>query len=205
MKISRFWKSFQNSKLNIQHSKFNDRGVTIIEALMVLGVIGFIMSLIAVMAFTGMTAWQKQSVRLKLENQAQNFMYVLSDKLRQAQPGSVLITNYSGEMSNSMITFTQVNQSHPVSIYLQTVNGTGGAKDRKVWMFEPVSNGAPTPTYSYSAQGQILATNVVSLYFTYPKIADNTRIQVSISLEQYPFKNKPPVNYQATEIIYVRN
>lgn len=172
---------------------------------MVLGVIGFIMSLIAVLAYTGVTAWQKQTVRLAMENQAQSFFYVLTEKLRQAQPSSVAISNYAPttEMNMSMITFTETNQTNPVSIYLKTVKGTGSIQDRQIWLLDPeyVTN---TSTASYSG-GQVLASNVVSLYFTYPKISDTTRIQVSLSMEQYPFKNKPPVDYQATQVIYVRN
>jgi hypothetical protein len=109
-------------------------------------------------------------------------------------------------MNESMITFTMVNQSSPVSIYMRTVNATGGssAQDRKIWMLEPsYTNSTPT-TVSYGT-GQILASNVVSLYFTYPKIADTSRIQVSLSMQQAPLQNKPPVSYMTTEVIYVRN
>lgn len=168
---------------------------------MVLGVIGFIMSLIAVLAYTGVSAWQKQSARLQLESQSQNFMYVLTEKLRQAQPGTVQISNYAGEMNESMITFTQSGQGSPVSIYLKSLKGSGGAVDRQVWMFEPA--GPATPVYS--AQGQLLAANVVSLYFTYPNISDTSRILVNLSMQKVPFKNKPPVYYQAQEVVYVRN
>ncbi|HJT24138.1 MAG TPA: hypothetical protein VJ873_06145 [bacterium] len=171
---------------------------------MVMGVIGFIMSLIAVMAYTGVTAWQKQSTRLQMENQAQNFMYILTEKLRQAQPGTVSISNVSGEMNESEIYFNLVGQNNPVTFCLKTVTGTGGAQDRKILFFDPEYTGNTT-TATYLAGGQVLASNVISLYFTYPNVSDTSRILVSLSLQKYPFKNKPPVYYQASEEVYVRN
>lgn len=211
MKISNFWKSCRNSKLRIQNSKFANRrlrlsaeGVTLIEAMMVMAVIGFIMSLIAVMSYTGVTAWQKQSTRLQMENQAQNFMYLLTQKLRQAQPSTVTITNQPGEMNESEIYFTMTGQTSPVTFCLKTTSGTGGAVDRKILMFDPKTIGS-TPTASYLSGGQVLASNVVSLYFTYPNISDSSRILISLSMQQYPFKNKPPVYFQSSEEVYVRN
>lgn len=189
----------QTKKHRHLKSPLNDRGITIIEALMVMAVIGFIMSLIATLAYFGVTAWQKQSTRLQLESQAQSFMYILTEKLRQAQPGTVSISNYSGEMNESLITFTMVGQTNPVSIYLKTTTGTGGAEDRKIWMFEPSSTG------TYLPGGQMLASNVISLYFTYPSSSDSQRVIASISLQKYPLKNKAPVTYADQETIYIRD
>lgn len=199
-------------KFKIPNLKFaarrplSEKGVTIIEALMVMAVIGFVMSLISVLAYTGVSAWQKQSVRIQLESQAQNFMYVLSYNLRQAQPGSVAISNYPGEMNESMISFTLTNGSNPVSIYLKTIkNAAGTVMDRQVFLSEPRYKNAATPTPTYATGGELLATNVVSLYFTFPKISDTSRVLANIALQKSPMKNKLPVIYQAQQVIYVRN
>src|SRR5437016_4427137 len=85
-----------NQKLKTQNLKLNEKGVTLIEVMMVIGIIGFVMSLIATLSFVGMRAWQKQNARVKLESQAQNFIYILSYDLRQAQAGTVAISNYPG-------------------------------------------------------------------------------------------------------------
>lgn len=195
----------QNLELSGGRKRLSEEGVTIIEALMVMAVIGFVMSLIATLAWFGVSSWQKQSTRIQIETQAQGFFYILTEKLRQAQPSTVSISNYPGEMNESMITFTPTNQSSPISIYLKTLTGPGGQiTDRQILMFEP-EYAVNTAVASYSAGGQVLASNVVSLYFTYPMISDTSRIMVSLSQEKYPFKNKPPVNFQSTQVIYVRN
>lgn len=190
----------------IANLKLNDKGATMIELMIVVGIIAFVMSLLTLLSYTGVTAWQKQSARVKLEAEAQNFMYVLSYKLRQAQPGTVSISRFPGETQpNSMITFTMVGQSSPVSCFLRTLTGPGGKiMHRQVVLLEPVFL-TPVASPVYGGSGNILATDVVSLYFTYPKISDNTRVLVSIAVERVPFKKKVPVSYQAQEIIYIRN
>ena len=91
---------------NRVHSKLSDHGVTIIEALMVMAVVGFIMALLAVLASTGVTAWQKQSIRIQMESQSQAFMYLLTQKLRQAQPGTA--DDLPGRRGGAVETLEQV-------------------------------------------------------------------------------------------------
>lgn len=182
-------------------TRLNEKGVTIVEAMMVIGIIGFVMALISTMAYVGMTAWQKQKTRVKLESQAQSFMYITSFQLRQANPSTVSISNLSGEMNNSLITFTPAGKSNPVSVYLKTLTGSGGkVLSRQAIFSEPAGN-TITPTYSQ----QVVATDVLSLYFTYPKIADNSRVLINLSLQNYPFKNKEPVAIQSQEVVDIRN
>jgi type II secretory pathway pseudopilin PulG len=171
-----------------------------VEMLIVVGIIGLAMALLAKMTLAGLRAWEKQWSRLKLERQAQSFMYALSYNLRQAQPGTVAISNYPGEMNNSMITFTLVNGSNPVSFYLKTLKSGTRIMERQVVFYEPYGN-TTTPSYA----PKVLASDVLSLYFTYPKISDTTRVIANISLYSTPLKNQDPVFFQSQETVYVRN
>jgi len=178
----------------------NSRGITIIEALIVIGVIGLAMALMSKLTLSGLRAWEKQWARVKMERQAQNFMYVLSYNLRQAQPATVAITNYPGEMNNSLITFTLVGQTKPVTFYLKTIKSGSKIMVRQAIFVEPKGN-TTTPTYA----PQVLATDVLSLYFTYPKIADTSRVAANISLYGTPLYKKDPVFFQSQETIFIRD
>ncbi len=180
--------------------KLSEDGFTLIEGLITLGIVGFIMAIITVLLYIGTTAWTKQTTRIRMETQGQNFIQILTYDLRQAVPGTVKITNTAGEMNNSMITFTMNGKSSPVSFYMKTMTSSTGQKSRQIIYSEPYGN---TITPSYSTQ--VLAQNVVSVYYTYPKISDTSRIMVNLSVELTPLKNKPPVMYQTQETIYVRN
>jgi len=131
-------------------------------------------------------------------------MYILPYDLRQAQPGAVTITTAPGETQpNSMIVFTLANASSPVSVYLKTITSASGkVSDKLALLSEPVSIGG-TPTY-LSGQ-QVLASNLVSLYFTYPSSIDTSRVIANLAQQKTPFKNKVPVQVQSQEIINVRN
>jgi Tfp pilus assembly protein PilW len=196
-----------DSKLSGKGKLLSEKGTTLIELLITIGLIGLVMSLIFVLTYAGVRAYASQSARVTMETQSQSFMYILTEKLRQAQPGTIGIANLTGENNESMIFFMELNQSNPVTIGLKTLkNSAGKITDRQILMYEPVysvSGGVTTATYS--ASGNILAGSVVSLYFTFPFINDNTRVQVSLSQEKYPFSNQPPVNLQSTQVIYVRN
>jgi len=190
-----------NSKPRTQNSKLNSRGQSLIEALIVVGVIAFVMGLVLVLANTGLTAWQKQSARVNLESYAQHVMTVLSYNLHQAQPGTVSMPKYPGELNESQISFKLIGSSNPVSMYLKSVlTSSGAVADRQVIFTEPKGN-TTTPAYT----PVVLAANVISLYFTYPKISDTSRVLVNIALQSTPLKNKSPVIYQSQEVIYIRN
>jgi prepilin-type N-terminal cleavage/methylation domain-containing protein len=203
--------SFKGSMGATHKSKLplGEEGVTMIEYLIVIAIIGIVMSAIATISLQAIKSYGNQNARLQMESQAQNFIYILTEKLRQAAPGTVSISNFTppAENNESMIIFTEINQSNPVSIYLKTTTGTGGkVLDRRILMFEPlysVSGGVTTVTYSTG--GNVLASNVVSLYFTYPMINNNSRIQVSLSQEKIPFAKQVPVDLQTTQVIYTRN
>jgi Tfp pilus assembly protein PilE len=181
--------------------RLDEKGVTIVEVMMVVGIIGFIMALISTLSYVGVTAWQKQKTRVKLETQSQNFMYVATYQLRQANPSSIAISNLAGEMNNSLIVFTPSGKSNPVSIYLKTLkNSSGQVLARQAVYSEPLGN-TVTPTYSQN----VVATDVMSLYFTFPKITDTSRVLINLSMQAYPFKNKAPVYIQSQEMVNIRN
>lgn len=183
-----------------KRTQLDEKGVTIVEVMMVVGIIGFVMAIISTLSYVGVTSWQKQKARTQLETQSQNFMYVLSYQLRQADPSTIAISNVSGEMNNSLIVFTPVGKSNPVSVYLRTLKDAGGnVLTRQAVYSEPLGN-TVTPTYSQNA----LATNVLSLYFTFPKITDTSRVLVNLALQTYPFKNKEPVYIQSQEMVDIR-
>jgi hypothetical protein len=178
--------------------RLDEKGVTIVEVMMVVGLIGFIMGIISTLSYVGVTAWQKQKTRTQLESQAQSFMYVATYQLRQANPSTISISNAAGEMNNSCISFTPAGKSNPVSIYLHTLTSGGVTLSRQAVFSEPV--GSPV---AYSQN--VVATNVMSLYFTFPKISDTSRVLVNLSLFAYPFKNKEPVLIQSQEMVNIRN
>ena len=194
-------KNRPQSVVDSQSKTLNAKGTTIIELMMVVGLIGLVMALITSLSYTGITAWQKQSARIQLEAQAQSFMYVLSYNLRQADPSTVSISSLAGEMNESLITFSMAGKTNPVSIFLKTIAGSGTKLDRQILISEPLSAASTI----YSTNPQVLAQNVVSLYFTFPKIADTSRVMVNLTLQNTPLKNKEPVFLQTQETIYVRN
>src|SRR5579859_6563809 len=119
-----------NLKLKTYNSKFGGRrlpqeGQTMVDLMITAALIGVAMAVIAVLTFAGVRAWQNQLTRLKLERQAQSFMYVLTYNLRQAQTNSMAITNLAGEMNNSLLAFTPAGKSLPVSFYLRSVTSGG--------------------------------------------------------------------------------
>ena len=173
-----------------------------VELLIVIGVIGIAMALVATLTLAGVKAWQKQWTRVKLERQAQSFMYTLTYNLRQAQPGPIQISNNTGELNNSLITFTPVGQSLPVSFYLKTLTTSGGKVLSKQAIFsQGVTTSAPSTVFSQN----VMATDVMSLYFTFPSYADTSRVMVNISLFKTPLAGTAPVYFQAQETVYVRN
>jgi len=167
---------------SLKLSKLDEKGQTMIDMMITVALIGIVMAVIATLTLAGVRAWQKQFARQKLERQAQSFMYDLSYQLRQAQTNSVGISNLSGEMNNSLIWFIPVGQSNPVSFYLQSVKKSGGSvMERQAVFAQPItwiSGGVTTTTYSHN----VLATDFLSLLFTYPDITDPSRVVANISL-----------------------
>jgi hypothetical protein len=181
--------------------EFNSKGFTLTEAMMVIGITMFVMSLVVSLAYTGMSAWQRQTARMQLESDAQNVMYILTYNLRQAQKGTVSISSLGGEQPMSLIYFTPINKSNPVSMFLKSVTTPGGKVMKRQIRFAEPKGTVASPVYTE----KVVAQDVVSLYFTFPMVSDPSRVLINLGLQKRPFKNKAPVVYQAQEIVYVRN
>lgn len=176
-------------------------GITMIEAMITIGIIGFVMSLIVVMTNVGVTAWKRQYTRLKMEQDAQAVMNHLSMNLRQARANSVVISRWNTKMDYSLISFDRVDAADLRHYYFLRTVGTGETASRNLMYSMPSVDGAGVTVWSET----ILATNVMHLFFTFPNYNNRTQILANATFRRLPFRGKAPVVVQAKEIIYARD
>jgi type II secretory pathway pseudopilin PulG len=177
----------------------DSKGITLVETLITIALIGIAMALLAKMMFAGNQAWQNQWARVKMESQAQKVITLLTYNLRQAVPNTVAISNQTGEMNNSMITFNRTDGSGSYSFYMKSLMKGTTVMEREVVFTAPASIGSANPVTN------VLATDVLALYFTYPNLPDTSRVIANISMYKHPLNATQPVFFQSQETIYIRN
>jgi Tfp pilus assembly protein PilE len=176
-------------------------GITMIEAMITIGIIGFIMSLIVVMAHVGVTAWKRQYVRLKLEQDGQSVMNHLALNLRQAQANSVVISRWGAEMDYSLISFDMVGKSDFRHYYFLRTLGSGPLANRSIVYSMPRVDALGNTRWSDTT----LASNVVHVFFTFPNYNNRTQVLANFSMRRIAFQDKPPVVVQVRELVYARD
>lgn len=186
----------------------NQKGVTIVEAMMTVGLIGFVMALVASLAYVGVTAWKRQYARLQLERDAQAAIYVLAKNLRQARSGTITISKYNNplgvtELDFSLISFEPQNWSGVRHYcYVKSIpDASGNVKSRQLVYVEPQPDGLGNTRYPE----KVLGSGLFQGFFTFPDLQDPSQVLVNWTFSAQPFKDQAPIYVQTKEIVYARN
>lgn len=183
------------------------RGITMIEAMITIGIVGFVMAIIFSVSYWGVVAWQKQFARNKLLREAQQVMFILSAKLREAQASSITIDRFSAaEPDYSRISFTTIDTG-PVR-YQFYLRKPPGARRGQLIMNEPRISGGVTINTS-----TVLATDVHTLFFALPDASKTNLVIINLTLDRSVASGKSraareprqTISVQSKEEVFVRN
>ncbi len=179
-----------------------ESGVTMIEAMMTIGVIGFVMAVIFSVTYFGVVAFQKQFARNKLLREAQATMAIMSSKLREARAGTVSISKYLNAPDYSMITFETLESGG--CRYGFYVNIPPGTRSRQLVMSEPRPSATPGVC---EWSNTVLATDVCDMFFTYPSLANTSLVIANLTLRKDVTSTRAriPVVVQTKEEVFIRN
>jgi prepilin-type N-terminal cleavage/methylation domain-containing protein len=158
----------------------NRRGVTLIELMLVVVIIG----LIVMLGPTIMTQTAKFFIlgqtKLQLQAEARAAMYIITRELRQAQSSTITITQVSNQPYYSKISFVKIEGS--------TVT---------------VSQSGSNLTLTEGTDSSVLSKNLSYLAFTFPESDDMTIISVSMTLQEEIYGGALKALHMASEQIRV--
>jgi prepilin-type N-terminal cleavage/methylation domain-containing protein len=160
----------------------NDRGVTLMELLMVVAVIGVLAFLAPQVMTQTVKVFILQKAKLALQREARAATYVITRELRQAESNTIIIDQASGQPYYSRIRFTLIEGSS-VTI---AQNGTSLVLTR--------GNTVTT-----------LTTDLAYLSFTFPESDDMTIVSVSLTLQEQIYNGLYKALHMASEKVRVMN
>lgn len=162
----------------------HQRGVTLVEMLLVTAIIGSIV-MVGPKIVTNVTKiFILNKAKLELQEQARAIMYVITREIRQAQSSTIRITR-------------QTN-SQPFYSYI-TFRKTGSTTD--LTFYQSGSN----LIMLTGTKSTILSKNLAYLAFTFPRSDDMTIISVSMTLQQQIYGGAMKALHMASERIRVMN
>ena len=155
-------------------------GFTLIEAMLVIAILGIVSSLGATLFIQVNRYFILSKAQIALQQEARSVMYVMAKELRQAQSANIIISQAGGQPYYSEITFTE-EQGKTVT-FLQNGN-----------LLEMV-NGSDT---------QILSKDLYYLAFTFPRSDDMNIVSISLTLETAIYQGGEKALHMASENVQV--
>jgi len=159
------------------------RGVTFMEMLIVMGIIGALFTVAAPILNQANKQFILTRAKVELQQEARSTMYIITRALRQAGADSIIISRAnSSQPFYSKITFTKeqgdtlVFQQEGVTLY-QVING----------------------------HRRVLSRNLDYLAFTFPRSDDMGIISVSLTLKKTIYEGQTKALHMASEKVRVMN
>ena len=162
--------------------KLNRSGFTLIEAMMVVAIIG-VLALVGPRLFTGMYQFFSQSsARTEIQRDLRVALDQMNRTIRQASAATVNVSQDTGQLPYSKISFT-------------TVDGTAVSYKQ---------SGRKLIQVSGTSQ-KTLVDNVEYLAFTYPQTDINTVVSISFTLQKKTFSGRSTALQMAITKVRVMN
>lgn len=168
----------------IRRGRPREGGFTLVELSISIALMGLGMAFIVSMFMNSYRLWKKTYDGLILQRNTRDAMSKMVQALRQAHPGSLLITSPAG--SYSQVAFTDARNRG-------WVFRREGSRLQYVTSF---SWGGSTTTYMMS--------DVESLMFTFPNFQDIALLDVAITASKVPYQNSDPIVIQQVERVLMR-
>ena len=159
------------------------RGVTLMELLIVVGILGALFTVAAPILTQANRQFILNRTRVELQQEARSVMYVITRNLRQARAGSITVDRAAaGQPFYSRLSFTK--QQGNALVFQQ--EGT---------VLYQVIGGTRRP----------LSKNLKYLAFTFPRSDDMGIVSVSLTLEKNIFEGRKKALHMASEKVRVMN
>jgi len=160
------------------------KGLTLIEMLITMAIIGIISLVLGQMFFQGFRTWRQNSARINVQEGARRMLYLINKPLRQAQAGTITISrNSDDDPPCSKIDFTHINGS--AYSYYQS-----GLK-----LYFSIDGGA----------GHELGENVRVLSFATVESGDDASVNIGLCLEQKTYAEKTKTSKLSVQIVRIMN
>ncbi|MBN1621002.1 MAG: prepilin-type N-terminal cleavage/methylation domain-containing protein [Endomicrobiales bacterium] len=167
----------------------NQKGITLIELMLSIAIMGILVSFISIFMVNGLNFYYQSVAKGETQRDARACINILTRLLRQAQSSSITISRYNeGQPPCSMIQFS-LNNGDAYKFY-QLNNEYYVAKQ-----FSGES----------SWQTSRLSTNLRRMSYIYPHIDDEDIISVSLSLQKMSYKGDEKILQLATEKVRIMN
>ncbi len=162
------------------------RGMTLLELMMVLGIISVLFSVAAPLLQQANRMFILTRTRIQLQQEARGIMYVLTRNLRQAQSATIQVSRADATQPfYSKITFTKEQGGDPLVFQQEGTN-----------LYQLM--GVPGVRRPLSA-------NLSYLAFTFPRSDDMGMISVSITLKKDIYEGRSKALHMASEKVRVMN
>lgn len=159
-------------------------GFTMTELLIVVAIVGVLFGLAPAIFVQVNRFIQLNTARLALQREARLTMATINRNLRQAQQGTIQISQLSGQPYYSSISFTRIDNTD----YNFTQQGTN--------LIMTTANPSTT---------KILSENLRYLAFAPPRAEDLSIISVALTLEKKIYEGKSKALHMASEKVMIMN
>lgn len=162
------------------------RGYTLVEVMIVVAIIG-IMALIGPRLFLGLTRYfRMNSARHEIQRDSRNVLEIINRNLRQAESGSLAVSQQTGQPPYSKISFDK---------FITTSTARSMSFYQSGETLYQVDNGST----------RALCGNLRYIAFSYPRTDDATIISISLTLEKATFEGKSKALHLAVEKVRIMN
>ena len=168
----------------------NNKGFTLIEAMIVVGIIGILGALIAQLTLTGFRGWAYNLASYQIKQKVKNSRDLMINDLRYARSHTVEVSSLDAtEPPFSRVTYTDV---------------TGNARS----FYQ--EDGKLISTYQRPGQTltatEIIDGDLVRFHIYFPDIKDYTRLNIVLGLSRMPYKDAArPVRIDLSGKVELRN
>ncbi|HBU68781.1 MAG TPA: hypothetical protein DEE98_00175 [Elusimicrobia bacterium] len=173
----------------ITMNKNNSRGVTLVELLISVAILGILSSVIGTFMINGLKFSRLATAKGEIQRDARVCIDLMNRTLRQGQADTVTITRYnSSHPPCSMVEFTHIN-GKAYRFYQINDKFFMARKDEgsSVWHENKV------------------ADNLRNLIFTYPRLDDNSILSVSLCFEKATYEGAAKTLQLSVEKVRIMN
>lgn len=165
------------------------RGVTLMEMIMVLGIVSVLFSIAGPIITNANRQFILTRTKMELQQEARSIMYVITRSLRQARADSIEISRYNASQPfYSKIEYTTEQSSNTLVSNSMTFQQEG--------------------TVLYQVLGgskRVISRNLDYLAFTFPRSDDMGIISVSLTLKKNIYQRQTKALHMASEKVMVMN